>query len=685
MDTALMLSSGNLLLWLIAFYLPLAWIWAILTPVLGWWDQRIRERTSSLAIRIAAHLPTLLLVALVTALLRRTLLITLGWPLHTALATTLLYFADLTVASYIAALWAASALDAHARLIERTERAQSLESQLASAQMEYLHLQLRPHFLFNTLSSVAELGHEAPALAARVLRNVIALLESAIERHGPALVSLGDELSTLSHYIEIERLRFSDWLTIDQDIDEAARDALVPPFVLQPLVENAIRHGLVERTARGRITIRADVAADRLTISVIDNGVGLNRAANTETRGVGLRNVRERLDALYGTNASLALHELEGEGTAAELRLPMRFAAVEHSTNGNSKPATAPAEPANAGRENRIVRWAGNHPMATAVGIWTIVAMLRIQHSYVYMQYRDRFTPAAFRSSIRYDVTGAAVWLALTPLVLWLARKIPLHRNRLALRLAAHAILGSAISLFQVAITRVLTQSYDIALFSDASAEVYAWSVSVYGFLVILAHVREIDGWIRERDLQAARLRKQIVDAKFQSAMLELRPNALLDALRHLERTIGTDPVAAEKTLAGIGDFLRRTLDGMYHREVSVEDECAAVRSYAEVLSVATHPGLETHLTVPSSLLSRPVPNGVIRAALDSVLDGTTLPAVARIDVAEVKNSIDVSVRLSPVSENQSTHSDAALSGYVDQGLARIAQRSNDALVLSVG
>ena len=155
--------------------------------------------------------------------------------------------------------------------------------------------------------------------------------------------------------------------------------------------------------------------------------------------------------------------------------------------------------------------------------------------------------------------------------------------------------------------------------------------------------------------------------------------------LRHLERTIGIDPVLAEKTLAGIGDFLRRTLDGMYHREVSVEDELAAVRAYAEILSVATHAGLETQITVPDSLLNRPLPNGVIRAALDSVLDGADLPAVARIEVTEVKNSIDVSVRLSRVNANVSDHPDAALAGYVDQGLARIAQRSGGALVLSVG
>ena len=125
-----------------------------------------------------------------------------------------------------------------------------------------------------------------------------------------------------------------------------------------------------------------------------------------------------------------------------------------------------------------------------------------------------------------------------------------------------------------------------------ASGEVYAWSVSVYAFILVIAHIREVDAWIHDRETQALRLESELADAKIQRVMLELRPNVLLDALRNLEVTIGNDPLRAEKSLADIGEFLRLTLDGMYYREIRVRDECASVRAYARVLAIATCPEL---------------------------------------------------------------------------------------------
>ncbi len=265
-------SASMALISVFAFYLPLSWIWALLTPAVGWWSRAVRNRYSSVPVRFLAHVPLVVVAAILHTFARRYLATKLGYPPTFPFGVPLLYYADLTVASYLAAMWASRALEAHDALIDRTAKAQALEAQLTTAQMEYLQLQLRPHFLFNTLSSVAELGHEAPASAARMLRNVIVLLQSALARHGPSLVSLGEELETLSHYLAIERLRFADWLVIEEEVDDEARDALVPPFVLQPLVENSVHHGLVDRTARGRITIRAGIVANRLRISVVDNG-----------------------------------------------------------------------------------------------------------------------------------------------------------------------------------------------------------------------------------------------------------------------------------------------------------------------------------------------------------------------------------------------------------------------------
>jgi LytS/YehU family sensor histidine kinase len=613
------------------------------------------------------------------------LIVAAGEPLTRPFGVTFLYYLDITIASYIAAVWASRALDAYAGLIERTARAEVLETQLATARMEYLQLQLRPHFLFNTLSSVAELGHEAPASGARMLRNVILLLESALQRHGPRLVSLGDELDTLSHYLAIERLRFADWLVIEEDVEDAARDALVPPFVLHPLVENAVHHGLVDRAERGRITIRAGIVADRLRIAIIDNGVGLNRASYGTTRGVGLRNVRERLEALYGTDATLTLEELAGEGTAASLEIPMQFA----QPTGEPDPAEAQDQTtmreANGGvvyeaesSESRVgsfIAGVRRYPIATATMLWTVVALLRIQHSYVYMLYRHRYSTPNFLDAIRFDATGAAVWLGLTPLVLGLARFIPLRRNRLAARIAAHAAFASVIAFLHIAVTMMFLPPSDIPLWSMASSEVYAWNVSVYAFLLLIAHLRELERWIRDRELEEERLKREMEYASFQKAMLELRPNTLIDALRNLESTIGSDPLRAERSLADIGDFLRLTLEGMYHRELRLRDECASVRAYARVLGIATRPGLSLELEVPDKLSDHAVPNGLLRAALDSLLEGTGSPAAAHIEISTEDNLVLVSAFISVdgqllATAAMDTH---PLAGYANQGLIRVA------------
>ena len=633
------------------FYLPLAWIWALLTPFVGWWARTLRERYSSLFVRFLAHVPFVLIAAVIHTFVRRSLATAMGYPPKFPFGVPLLYYADLTIASYLAAMWASRALEAQDALVERTEKAQALEAQLTAAQMEYLQLQLRPHFLFNTLSSVAELGHEAPASAARMLRNVIALLQSALARHGPSLVSLGDELETLSHYLAIERLRFADWLVIEEEIDDAARDALVPPFVLQPLVENAVHHGLVKRTARGRITIRADVVADRLRIAVVDNGVGLSKASYGASRGIGLRNVRERLDALYGADATLTLTELDGQGTTASVEIPMRFA-PRIEGDGSAASTVQPDEPEAAvdaipPREHRFTAWAREHPAATAALAWSAVALLRIQHSYIYMVYRSRYTLSGFLTGIRYDITMAVLWLALTPLVFKLARAIPLRRQYLAARIAAHAALAAIVAFVHLAATRILTQSFDIPLISVPSSEVYAWSVSVYAFILVITHIREVETWIHDRETQALRLQSELADAKVQRVMLELRPNVLLDALRNLEVTIGNDPVRAEKSLADIGEFLRLTLDGMYYREIKLRDECASVSSYARVLAIATYPDLTMNLQTGDDDLERTVQNGFLRATLDSILDASDHPREVNIKLEHDRVRIVIDSRSS--------------------------------------
>jgi two-component system LytT family sensor kinase len=205
---------------------------------------------------------------------------------------------------------------------EREAQASRLAAQLAEARLGALRMQLNPHFLFNSLNALAVLVREQnTAAASRMLEMLGDVLRQVLRADQPHQVPLADELRFLEQYLAIEQVRFSDRLRVRWSIDERARGALVPGFILQPLVENAIRHGVAKRADAGRVEISARVAGDHLELAVRDDGVGMDAA---QTEGVGLSNTRERLRTLYGEDASVALRTPAEGGTEVVLTLPLR-------------------------------------------------------------------------------------------------------------------------------------------------------------------------------------------------------------------------------------------------------------------------------------------------------------------------------------------------------------------------
>ena len=632
MRTALGGNARMALVELAFFYLPLTWSWALLTPTVGAWTRAIEERWSSLPARLLAHVPFIVATALAQTWLRRGLIQLLGAPLTNGFDVTLVYYADLTLTSYLAAVWAARLLHADATLVAHERRTLDLREQLLTAQMEYLELQLRPHFLFNALSTIAELAHEAPKNAARMLQNVVALLETAVTRSGRgpggSLVTLGEELEAVRPYLAIQRLRFADWLQIDEDAGDDARGVLVPQFILQPLIENAVHHGLLRRTARGRIGIRAELAGERLRINVVDNGVGLNETEYRESRGLGLSNLRARLETVYGTDATLDLHNEMGGGTAAVLELPARTIPAP----GVSEPSAPDDTTTRPTPTGALTQWAMRRPLLAMTAAWALVGVLRIQHSAGWMLFRDRFTGAGMIEAIRYDVAIAALWLIMTPVVFFTARVLPLRRDRLALRLGAHLVVGGMLAVWHAALVGILVGGLKLPIWSVVNGEVYAWNVAVYAIIIAIAHHRELETWSREQEIAAVRLRRDLHEAQFRRMMLELRPQVLLDTLRHLVALVAEDPTRSEKILADVGDFLRHALDTIHEPIITLRQESEAVRAYARVLSVASAPGMTFQLSLPLPQMDAPVPNGVLRVALDAVLSDRT-EATAGADV----------------------------------------------------
>jgi two-component system, LytTR family, sensor kinase len=254
----------------------------------------------------------------------------LVWSKPETVAEILMDASDVAL-SLIAAVGVAHAVRFYNEARERERTALQLRQRLSQAQLEALRSQLQPHFLFNALNGVATLMHWDAAAADEMLTQLADLLRETLRRPGSHEVTLTEELDLLDRYLAVMRVRFHDRLTVRCDIDPAAVDSLVPHFLLQPLVENALEHGIAQRPGPGSIEIAARRDGDRLWISVTDDGPGLaTDAAGTGSNGhgshgngVGLANIRARLVELYGAAQALTLAPASARGgVCATVALP---------------------------------------------------------------------------------------------------------------------------------------------------------------------------------------------------------------------------------------------------------------------------------------------------------------------------------------------------------------------------
>lgn len=232
---------------------------------------------------------------------------------------------------YVVLVAAAHAFHYQRRARERAELAARLESALAQARLSALQAQLHPHFLFNALQSITELLHHDVQRADRMLVSLSGLLRQLLATDSRHEVELASELRSLRPYVELQQLRFGERLTVELDVAPEALPLRVPHLVLQPLVENAIRHGIAPRSRPGHVTIRARRSGALLEVQVADDGVGLPAQPR---EGLGLRNTRARLQQLYGDAHRFTLQGGEGSGCVATLQLPLTKAAAGLSAEG---------------------------------------------------------------------------------------------------------------------------------------------------------------------------------------------------------------------------------------------------------------------------------------------------------------------------------------------------------------
>jgi len=312
--------------WILGWQLAGWWTWAAFTPIVTAFSDRAARLGSPLRI-VAAHIPA----ALATAVLCAATEGAVKWALGIYRTTPLSLGAGVSYA--VATYWTFNVL-IYAMVVGlyHAVRAARLESQLMQARLDALTGQLQPHFLFNTLHTISAFVLENPKQANRMITRLSELLRHSFSReHGP-LVTLEEELQLLDHYVAIQEARFGDRLKVTFRVDAGTGAATVPTFLLQPLVENAIRHGAALQGGIAEVEIAVVRAGDRLRLEVRDNGPGVPAGVGRNGGGVGIANTRARLAQLYGAGQSFALvNAPAGKGGAvATIEIPYVDHAYRH-------------------------------------------------------------------------------------------------------------------------------------------------------------------------------------------------------------------------------------------------------------------------------------------------------------------------------------------------------------------
>jgi LytS/YehU family sensor histidine kinase len=710
--------------WMVISALVMAWTWAALTPFLFALARVADPARVGWLRSLGAHGITLSLVALGMGMLRLALIMAFSptmpseWKFWSELWPRAVFWADVNLFTYLAVVLTGRAIASHRRYLDRTLRTHVLETQLARAQLHFLELQLQPHFLFNSLNAIQELAHEAPNAAERMLRRLHALLSRSLERSGQDEHSLAEELAALEPYIDIQRTRF-EWLMVGLHVNADTRAAMVPHLILQPLVENAIRHGLAVRQGPGHIEVFAERRGDRLVMQVRDDGVGLSTPTTPGRSGIGLRNAGERLRQLYGHDHRFELRPREHGGVLVEIDIPFRtqsdgapapswtdsprsremmpevtveevsawrtgeFAAAVLPTPAASRPALGMDRPRHVLHTDLEREVRESEPIIAAVerehepfaplltgrtwflliALWLGTAALWTgqMHAYIWLIAPDA---ASFRWDIvRLQFAGAMYWTAASLGILALARRYRLYGRRAVPHLVIHfagAVLTSFGFLWFLAAIGLST-----APILDAfNINPLTGNFFLYFGLLAWSHSRDFAAWYRARELTSAQLTSEIARSKFQALCVQVRPQFVLGTLDLLARLVHVDVPRADRLIARLADVLRLTLDTAALRSTTLQEELDLVNASVEAHRLGIRPGVTLELEVPEVALHTEVPSRLLTTLVDDLLaaepdgaKGAAQPLEVHLSAERAIDATRIRVRgVTPVSAGKGPH-----------------------------
>jgi len=306
-----------------------AWTWALLTPLLLMIDRKINSRPRTILFIVGTFAALSIPVTFVHTYLTAIILYPVPQIWWSPLRTPG-YSVYYNVGGWVAYCGVVGILEAirfyNSFLLSQLQL-ERVKGSLLEARLNALRLHLEPHFLSNALNAIASEVEARPRQARQMIANLGILLRRSLDTKDGPEISLARELELLEHYLAIQRIRFGDRINISIEVERAALSAAVPSMLLQPLVENAIRHGVEKRRSGGNVLVSASTDGDRLNLSVVDDGRGLPRGWKLETStGHGLRVTRERLSALYPEwgDDCLSVERCDRGGTQVTIRIPLR-------------------------------------------------------------------------------------------------------------------------------------------------------------------------------------------------------------------------------------------------------------------------------------------------------------------------------------------------------------------------
>ena len=312
--------------------------WSLVALAAMWLARHIAAERGEWARAAALHIAAGIGVLLVRFWVANGLAWGLGWLDELPEPSVFLHILPFNLLFYFSLVGVGYAIEFYKRYRDRELRASqlaletsrlelaaaALQTRLVEAQLQALKSQIQPHFLFNTLNAISALVHHDPHAADRMISCLGDLLRTTLAHRQQQEVTLQEELELLEPYLEIEQTRFGDRLTIEIRSEPDALDARVPHLILQPLIENAIRHGIAPRRGPGWIAVSAKRNGETLVVQVRDNGLGLKTESPLDSGGIGLSNIRARLEQLYGDASGLRIEPRREGGVLVELRIPYR-------------------------------------------------------------------------------------------------------------------------------------------------------------------------------------------------------------------------------------------------------------------------------------------------------------------------------------------------------------------------